>query len=450
MPQLRQERGGNNGACPDAATILAVIEGEADEWLRNAYAQHLAQCSACLDLDSRLRNFDRPVLADEAEWRQTEKRLDNWMNAFLDSRVARPGLSEPRAARVGIWQSIWRPGAVWKISLATALLALVAVGVDVYLRLQPPVQPDRAKVTTSAVPAAELSAVPAPPENTQPKAEVPKSLEPQIPAPAVPAGGAIVYPRGPMAAAPKTSPAIKPRPKSEETATAANRAGPSETPTPGGQQAELAASAPATAATAEETPQLAQPNPSPAEPQTQASAAPPTNTDTGVSPHSSVPTLPARPAVSTSTGDAQPSDTVKAGGSTPAAPRATAPNLPASLHLASGARLWITLNSVSRQADGNFTFRGSLLLPLNASGSSLLERGTEVSGSGTEAQGRTSLVISEIVVGGSPYKLKSKAGAGKVRTAGSGGAVSFDSGKVLEVWPSSDSIYERPATESSQ
>jgi len=90
-------------------------------------------------------------------------------------------------------------------------------------------------------------------------------------------------------------------------------------------------------------------------------------------------------------------------------------------------------------------FSGSLLMPLKSSASSHLDRGTGVSGSGTEAQGRTSLVVSEIVIDGSHYKLKSQAGAGSARSAGSGGVVSFDSGKVFEMWLSSDSIYEREA-----
>ena len=101
MPALRRELGGGHGACPDAATVQSVIEGEASDWLRDAYAQHLPQCSECSELDTRLRNFDRPVLVkDEAEWKQTEKRLDNWLNAHLESRaVASRRAAEERASR---------------------------------------------------------------------------------------------------------------------------------------------------------------------------------------------------------------------------------------------------------------------------------------------------------------------------------------------------------------
>lgn len=450
MPQLRRERGGSNGACPDTATVMAVIDGDADEWLRNAYAQHLAQCSACLELDTRLRNFDRPVLADEREWRQTEKRLDNWMDAFLPSQatVAVAQAVEKRDARGGLWQSVWKPGAVWKISLATAFLALVAVGVDVYLRLQPPVQARQATATTNASPATEPVPVPPPVENTPPKIEEPKSPQSQIAAPAVPAtAGGALYQHGPMAAAPKTAPLLKPQRTPEETATAPSRTGSPETP--GAQRNELAASTPAAAVAAEQTPQPAQPTLPPAESQTQASATPPSE-NAGASPHSSFGAFSVRPAASTKTGEPQPSETAKAPAAAPVPPRVAVPNPPASLHLGSGARLWITLDSVSRHPDDSFTFSGSLLLPLSASGSSTLDRGTTLSGWGSDAQGRTSLVISEIVVGGSHYKLKSRAGAGKVRTTGSGGAVSFDSGKVLEVWLSSDSIYERSTAESPQ
>jgi len=644
MPQLRQERSGSDGACPDASTILAVIEGEADEWLRNAYAQHLAQCSACLELDSRLRNFDRPVLADETEWRRTEKRLDNWVGAFVESKAAgTPQAVDKRAARPGFWESIWRPGLAWKLSLAMGLGALVAVGASVYPKWRFPFWPDQAKVSTSTAPADESSSIPLPAETPHPKSEAPKSPQPETPGPTAPLiPGGVMYRGGPMAAAPKPPP-VKPQPKPEESATVAKKANPSEPrqqvaleppPTiPAARVTERAASpegrvtagpAPEAAhdsqavqgqppsdvltnrdvvqmaraklgdgiilskiktsagnfdtsvngmfelrkagvsdaviqamldnqgaamAAANEPAPAAAPgmvsfsvrhrrpsfaalktndsyssgtlsispdgtvaydctqtddpgrcehvvfapgslkevkvgsggklhlasrtqgsfdfygnpqdikqaqvaiasliNPTlqnqfPREHETQATATSPSE-NADASPHSSVATLPARPAASTSTAETQPSETAKAAGSAPAAPRAAIPNLPSSLHLASGTRLWITLGSVSRQPDGTFTFSGSLLMPLKSSASSHLDRGTGVSGSGTEAQGRTSLVVSEIVIDGSHYKLKSQAGAGSARSAGSGGVVSFDSGKVFEMWLSSDSIYEREA-----
>jgi hypothetical protein len=230
MPQLRQERSGSDGACLDASTILAVIEGEADEWLRNAYAQHLAQCSACLELDSRLRNFDRPVLADETEWRRTEKRLDNWLGAFVESRAAAASrwLLEKRAARAGFWESIWRPGLAWKLSLAMGLVTLVAVGGGVYTKWRLPFWPDQGKMATSAAPAEEPSPITLPAENPHPKSEAPKSTERETPGPTAPLiPGGVINRGGPMAAAPKP-PQVKAQPKPEESATVAEKANPSE------------------------------------------------------------------------------------------------------------------------------------------------------------------------------------------------------------------------------
>lgn len=224
MPQLRQERSGSDGACPDASTILAVIEGEADEWLRNAYAQHLAQCSACLELDSRLRNFDRPVLADEAEWRRTEKRLDNWLGAFVESRAAAARQAvEKRAARAGFWESIWRPGLAWKLSLAMGLVALVAVGASVYPKRRLPFWSDQGKVATSTAPADESSSIPLPAETPHPKSEAPKSTERETSGPTAPLlPGGVINRGGPMAAVPN-APQAKPQSKPEESATVANK-----------------------------------------------------------------------------------------------------------------------------------------------------------------------------------------------------------------------------------
>ncbi|MFI5086907.1 MAG: hypothetical protein ACHP7I_00805 [Terriglobales bacterium] len=435
MPQLRRELGGGNGACPDAATVLAVIEGEASDWLRNVYAQHLAQCSACLELDSRLRSFDRPVLVkDEAEWKQTEKRLDNWLSAHLESRAAASRrAAEQRASRPGFWESIWRPGLAWRISWALGLVALIAIGSGVYVKSQRPVPPQEAKAPALATPGA-APGIELPAENAHPKSAAPESTAPQ------------------MASAPQPPSEVKPRPEPVETATATSKASPSvpqkqaalELPARKNRdiakdqkaaidqarqralQKEQAEKQSAIAAAAKE-----------AEPQLQASA----------TPHSG------RPAATTSSSRsfdksfnatrtvALPPNAVPNTGRAPSA--RVAPNLPASLHLDAGVRLWIVLASVNRQADGSFSFRGSLLQPLNSAGSSKLDRDTEVSGSGTVAQSRTSLLISQIVFRGASYKLKIIAGSGHAQTTGSGGVVPFENGKVFEMWLSSESDYER-------
>ncbi|MGA2000822.1 MAG: hypothetical protein ABSG52_12570 [Terriglobales bacterium] len=496
MPQLRRELGGGNGACPDAATVLAVIEGEASDWLRNAYAQHLAQCFECSELDSRLRNFDRPVLVkDEAEWKQTEKRLDNWLSAHLESRAAASRrAAEERASRPGFWESIWRPGLAWRISWALGLVALFAIGAGVYVKSRGPVPSQEAKGPALATPAAAPE-IQLPAENAHPKSEAPESTEPQ------------------MASAPQPPSQVKPRPKPAEPATAAKKARPSEPQQqaalepppaiPAVSETEHAASPEGAPAAAHDSQAVqGQPSQGPSkaltnpdvvkmaraklgdgiiisamkasdcnfdtsvtamvklkeagvsdpviqamhdtqqaataaapEPQVQASARPPSN----------------QPAATTSGSrsfdpfaKAVQSSPVKAGIGRP--PSATvALNLPVSLHLDAGVRLWIVLASVNRQADGSFSFRGSLLQPLNSAGSSKLDRDTEVSGSGTVAQSRPSLLISQIVFRGAPYKLKTIGGSGHAQTTGSGGVVPFENGKVFEMWLSSESDYEREA-----
>jgi hypothetical protein len=111
--------------------------------------------------------------------------------------------------------------------------------------------------------------------------------------------------------------------------------------------------------------------------------------------------------------------------------------------LEAGTRLWIRLNSVKRQPGGSFTFQGSLLLPVNRAHEVLLDRGTEVNGSGSVSQGRTSLFITELVVQGARYILSGATGATDARPPGTGGAVQFDSGQVLEMWLASSSTYEK-------
>jgi hypothetical protein len=116
---------------------------------------------------------------------------------------------------------------------------------------------------------------------------------------------------------------------------------------------------------------------------------------------------------------------------------------PAHFRLEAGTRLWIRLNSVNRQPDGGFTFQGSLLLPVNRANEVLLDRGTEVNGSGSLSQGRTSLFITDLVVQGTRYVLSRTTGSTHAQPPGRGEAVQFDSGQILEMWLASASNYEK-------
>jgi hypothetical protein len=427
MPQLRRELGGGNGACPDAATVLAVIEGEASDWLRNVYAQHLAQCSACLELDSRLRNFDRPVLVkDEAEWKQTEKRLDNWLSAHLESRAAASRrAAEEGGSRPRFWESIWRPGLAWKISWALALVALFAIGAGVYVKSRRPVPP-------------QMASAPQPPSQAKPRPEpVETATATSKASPSEPQKQAALEPparkhrdigKDQKAAIEEARRRVLQREQAEKESAVAAAA----------KEAERAASPQEQATTAQEKGKASRPGRAAPEPQLQASATPNSNRPAATAPGIRRPGASPNGAMM-----ARRSGAVTYTGKPPSA--TVAPSLPVSLHLDAGVRLWIVLASVNRRADGSFSFRGSLLQPLETWGSSKLDRDTEVSGSGTVAQSRTSLLISQIVFRGSPYKLKIIAGSGHAQTTGSGGVVPFENGKVFEMWLSSESDYEREA-----
>jgi hypothetical protein len=57
------------------------------------------------------------------------------------------------------------------------------------------------------------------------------------------------------------------------------------------------------------------------------------------------------------------------------------------------------------------------------------------------SQGQTSLTVTELVVEGSRYTLKSGNGAMRAQAPETGGQ--FDRGKLVEMWPESPSVYEK-------
>ena len=122
---------------------------------------------------------------------------------------------------------------------------------------------------------------------------------------------------------------------------------------------------------------------------------------------------------------------------------APAPAPPPSLRIESGVHLLIALSSVEQLPDGSFQFQGTLSQAVPQTGPVFLARGAEVIGAGTTSQGETTLTVTEIVVGGSRYTLKSGSGAMKAQTLGAEGPVQFDRSKALEMWPLSPAVYEK-------
>jgi hypothetical protein len=112
---------------------------------------------------------------------------------------------------------------------------------------------------------------------------------------------------------------------------------------------------------------------------------------------------------------------------------------PSKLQFEAGARLMIHVNSITRQPDGSFTFRGTLLLPVALTGAVSLDQNTKLAGSGA-ANGRTASVTG-FTVNGEDYGLQAANGSNK--QPGSGPAVQLDPGKVLEMWFASPSVYEK-------
>jgi hypothetical protein len=100
------------------------------------------------------------------------------------------------------------------------------------------------------------------------------------------------------------------------------------------------------------------------------------------------------------------------------------------------------LQSTSPEPGGGFQFRGVVLLPVTQGGSVLLDRETRVVGTGKVDQGRTTIRIAEFVWNGTRYRLRGVPMA-PARGPGSGPAIEFNAGQVLETWLATPSTYER-------
>ena len=147
-----------------------------------------------------------------------------------------------------------------------------------------------------------------------------------------------------------------------------------------------------------------------------------------------------RPAQTTS--EETTNDAVKAGGSQPKPSLTTqaADHRPV-LQFEAGVQLWIRVNSIRRQPDGSFSFRGTLLQPIVLADSVSLDQSTELVGWGTVNGGHVVVSVTEFTVRGENYGLRSAGSANK--KPGSGPAVELNPGKLLEMWFASASVYEK-------
>jgi hypothetical protein len=419
MPLMRQKDRVRQNDCPDVESLCAFAEDRARGMVRNAIAAHVAECSRCAELHARLVNFATPAAPeDEGEWRNTEKRLQNWMEGFLHSqqgpRQAGPETQRdpaaPGAESLWNWLSSWK--AQWAVGAVTAM-ALVAVAM-LLIKLNPREVQTAQKSHPSLPTHAQTALSPTLPESLgQPRQSPTNSYSADRTKSQARTGDRnnrrLTYNKSPhepantgVAAAGQAS-----SPQTSSTPFVATQGNPSSAP----------AGASHSTVTSNGTPTVAELRP------------PPPPRTGAVTSHSA--------SLTHSFGGyvGAPAATGKA------VSRPTA-NRPASFRLDTGTRVFVQLSSVTRQKDGSLRFHGTLVLPVAQAGAFSLDRGTAVSGFEKESQGQTSLVITELVVSGTRYTLKGDSGTRNALKTGGGKAVQFDAGQVIEMFVESASVYE--------
>ncbi len=135
---------------------------------------------------------------------------------------------------------------------------------------------------------------------------------------------------------------------------------------------------------------------------------------------------------------------VRADGSQPRSTNSTTRSAdhPPLLQFEAGVRLLIRVNSMTRQPDGSFSFRGTLLQPITLAGPVSLDQSTELVGSGTVNGGHVTVSVTGFTVRGENYGLR-QAASGVIRKPGSGPAAELNLGKALEMWLISASVYKK-------
>jgi hypothetical protein len=498
-PLLQQKSGAKQDRCPDAETLCAVAEAGGEGPQGEALARHLMNCPSCADLYSRLLNFERGAQPEgAASWNETEKRLDRWLGTFLSLAASSSRPAEPaNTVRAPISMPKRRPGALrlqWGLAAAAVLLLtlsgivwekhrLEAPPVQIAARtpapeLPPAVRPQAGNPPPSGVSAPAQAATEGPASATENGSNAPGHSRPR------PAGLAVAprvmtgeqrptgakqqesSPASPLEAGTRTetaqvTPPTAGPPLDNGAPTAAAEASPQapvNSESPGGGSGKTAPSASATPPSQPATVEAVQaqaPVVSSAAPVTTAQAQTPVATNSAPSTTAQASQPPASNssgAVTSALGKRFHSSRPGFGlaALAPAAAQArpaTPTSVPTSLQIQSSTRLWVRLDDVVRQAGGNFTFIGDLLLDANQGGTAILARGTTVYGSGLVSKGGVSLSISGFLVQGARYSVKNATGAAQPNESG---AVEFNQGKVFETWLAETSVYEKVPAEPAQ
>ena len=417
-PQLRRENGVQMGPCPDSELLSAFTEDQVSPFVRDAIGAHLTRCPKCHEIHERLGQFAKAsVPAQDAEWINAEKRLDNWMGGFLRAQSDKTGskLKVEPSTPVPRWKDISKAALSWKVGWALGMAAVLAFGVAsvVLSRRGPagsaPVQiaanhpsPPQDRLTNSAPPVSENSAQTN--ESKNGSANVSKSEK-------------------------KPQSAISNIASSQEShleasAKAANSGGPQAAPPSQSSGTNSAG-----------TSQIAQTY-SPPKPGANLELKQGAPMARGM--RMSGASHPGAPIGGFRQVQTQPS-------SAPGPAAGAVADLPISLQLEAGTYLWIRLDRTLPE-DGTFTFQGTLMPPVARSGTVLLNEETGINGAVTMKGGEVATIfVTEIVVQGVRYKLQDPAGATNMNAPGSGWALPFNEGKELEMHLPTASVYERAA-----
>lgn len=419
MSPSSQQNIDKKNPCPDSELLAAFSENRVDGFVLGAVAAHLIQCADCADLHHRLLNLAKAdTQADSAEWRNAEKRLDNWMNTYLRAQPNRmesglqtkPVVSTAGAGTAWNWRVGWALGAVAVLELAAAIF---------FFKLGFPSRSRQAEVATQTAP---LPLAPASPTPSQEKAEPALENPPTI---------ASAQPAEETQPTEEAQPAEEPQPKIHSSSNKPKAHGaPSRVP-PADQNAvrrEEKLDVPSNAPNSPATP-LATPGTESAgqagvlaEPLANAPA-----TRSADDNSSSAAPLP----------DVAVASKLSMNGSKVSAPatKATPASLPVLISLQYSTSMWIQLRSDSPPPDGTFHFQGTLLKPVELPAGIPFDTNTKVYGFGGVNDGRISLIIQEFLFQGVRYRLKRGSGMARVEP--------FNGGRTLEMWLDEDSVYER-------
>jgi hypothetical protein len=132
MSPRSQENTAKKSSCPDANSLAAFSENQADGFVSDAIAAHLKQCPECAEIHRRLVNFGMSGAAvQEAEWSSAEKRLRNWMDGFLRAETRSLHETSPQDTAHSVTGRSWLSS--WKTLSALGAFAVFAIAATTIL-----------------------------------------------------------------------------------------------------------------------------------------------------------------------------------------------------------------------------------------------------------------------------------------------------------------------------